>query len=98
MCRYWLGVDPQSPKMKRFHPTIQYPCIQPHFDYTPGVLAAEPTMAWNPSSFIGMGVIPPSHIREFFGELHTTLFDAGIDGVKVDAQAAITMLGAGSAH
>ena len=92
---YWLGVDPDSPGMARFRPKIQYPCIAPHYDYVPGVLAAEPTMAWNPSSFIGMGVIPPLYVRDFFEEVHSTLHDAGIDGVKVDAQAAITMLGVG---
>lgn len=43
-------------------------------------------MAWNPSSFIGMGVIPPLYVRDFFEEVHSTLHDAGIDGVKVDAQ------------
>ncbi|KAJ1489962.1 raffinose synthase, partial [Baffinella frigidus] len=82
---YWLGVDPNSPGMARYKPVIQYPCINPHFDYTPGVLSAEPTMAWNPSSFVGA----------FFNELHQSLHDAGIEGVKCDAQAAITMLGAG---
>lgn len=56
---YWLGVDPYSPGMQRFGPVIQNPCIEPHFDYTPSILAVEPTMAWNPSSFIGMGMIPP---------------------------------------
>ncbi len=33
--------------------------------------------------------------RDFYGELHSIIREAGIDGVKVDAQAAITMLGAG---
>lgn len=92
---YWLGVDPNSPGMARYKPVIQYPCINPHFDYTPGVLSAEPTMAWNPSSFVGVGMIPPEHIQAFFNELHQSLHDAGIEGVKCDAQAAITMLGAG---
>ncbi|EKX38074.1 hypothetical protein GUITHDRAFT_165320 [Guillardia theta CCMP2712] len=92
---YWLGVDPNAPGMERFQPTIQYPCIDPHFDYTPGMLSTEPTMAWNPSSFVGVGIVPPMHIRDFYGELHKSLHDAGVDGVKCDAQAAITMLGAG---
>jgi len=92
---YWLGVDPKAPGMSRFDPVIQYPCISPHFDYTPGMLRSEPTMLWNPSSFVGMGLIPPKKIKAFYTELHQSLRDAGIDGVKVDAQAAITMLGVG---
>jgi len=92
---YWLGVDPKAPGMSRYKPVIQYPCINPHFDYTPGLLSAEPTMAWNPSAFVGVGVVPPENIGAFFDELHESLRDAGVDGVKCDAQAAITMLGAG---
>jgi raffinose synthase len=90
---YWLGVDPSAPGMKKFNPVIQYGSN--HFGYTPGILLVEPTMAWNPSSFEGVGIIPPTRIREFFGELHANLRDAGIDGVKCDAQAAITQMGVG---
>ena len=39
---YWLGVDPKAPGMSRYKPVIQYPCINPHFDYTPRLLSAEP--------------------------------------------------------
>ena len=90
---YWLGVDPSAPGMQKFKPVIQY--ASTHFDYTPGILLVEPTMAWNPSSFEGVGIIPPSTIGEFFGELHSSLRDAGVDGVKCDAQAAVTQFGVG---
>jgi len=90
---YWLGVDPSAPGMKKFNPVIQY--ASPHFGYTPGMMLVEPTMAWNPSTFEGVGIIPPENIRAFFGELHASLKDAGVDGVKCDAQAAITQMGVG---
>lgn len=90
---YWLGVDPTAPGMKKFNPVIQF--ASNHFGYTPGILLVEPTMAWNPSSFEGVGIIPPESIRDFFGELHSNLKDAGVDGVKCDAQAAITQMGVG---
>ncbi|GFH12520.1 uncharacterized protein HaLaN_08226 [Haematococcus lacustris] len=58
---------------------------------TPGVLEIEPSMAWNPAVLAGVGVLAdPTAV---YTEMHAYLRDAGVDGVKVDCQAGVGLVG-----
>ena len=58
---------------------------------TPGVAEIEPSMLWNPAVLAGVGVI--SDPSSLYGDLHSYLRSAGVDGVKVDGQAGAGLIG-----
>ncbi|MBL8057658.1 MAG: hypothetical protein JNK29_13225, partial [Anaerolineales bacterium] len=82
---YWGGVDgPSFPDYDvRSQARVFSPAIRQHMP------AAE--FWWGPL----VGVVPPQHIHRFFHELHRRLREQGVDGVKVDNQAALEGVAAG---
>jgi len=94
---YWLGVDVTSKSMKEFNPSIQYPCIQPlaKDGYDANILNVEPSLAWTPSTFIGVGMVETAKAAAFYTDLHSYLKSSRVDGVKVDAQSVLSVLGTG---
>jgi Raffinose synthase or seed imbibition protein Sip1 len=63
---------------------------------TPHLLLVEPALAWDPSALVGVGSVAPNKLEEMYKRMHTYLADAGIDGVKVDAQSGIGAFGVGN--
>jgi len=63
---------------------------------TPHLLMIEPALAWDPSSLSGVGLVEQLEtLPTIFRLMHSYLMDAGVDGVKVDAQSGIGALGSG---
>lgn len=62
---------------------------------TPHLLMIEPALAWDPSSLSGVGRGELETLPTIFRLMHSYLKDAGVDGVKVDAQSGIGALGSG---
>ena len=62
---------------------------------TPHLLMIEPALAWDPSSLSGCGTVEISRLPTMYRLMHTYLAEAGIDGVKVDAQSGIGTFGRG---
>ena len=63
---------------------------------TPHLLLVEPALAWDPSALVGVGSVAPNKLEEMYERMHSYLADAGIDGVKVDAQSGIGAFGVGN--
>jgi raffinose synthase len=55
----------------------------------------EPALAWDPSSLSGVGRGELETLPTIFRLMHSYLMDAGVDGVKVDAQSGLGALGSG---
>ncbi|WVZ62420.1 hypothetical protein U9M48_012176 [Paspalum notatum var. saurae] len=91
MAGYWGGVavPPSSPSMERYEPALAYP-VQ-----SPGVTGNQPDIVADSLSVLGLGLVHPRRVRDFYGELHAYLASCGVDGVKVDVQNIIETLGAG---
>ncbi|KAF8731896.1 hypothetical protein HU200_015841 [Digitaria exilis] len=90
MAGYWGGVSPSpSTAMSRYEPSLAYP-IQ-----SPGVTGNQPDIVMDSLSVLGLGLVHPRRVRDFYGELHAYLASCGVDGVKVDVQNIIETLGAG---
>jgi hypothetical protein len=62
---------------------------------TPHLLLVEPALAWDPSSLAGVGSVASERLEDMYTKMHSYLADAGVDGVKVDAQSAIGAFGEG---
>ena len=80
---YWAGVAPEKLPQYHAHETPR--------DYGPGILAHMPeanSKYWGSSA----GIIPPGDIAHFFNDYHALLQSQGVDGVKVDNQAALEAL------
>ena len=87
---YWGGLHPDAEEMKRFKPVMTTP------RHTPGLLAVEPSQAWDPITLGGVGVAERAEdLGSFYEELHAYLARSGVDGVKVDGQAVVGGLGHG---
>jgi raffinose synthase len=85
---YWGGLHPDAEAMKRFNPKLVTP------RHTPGLLAVEPSQAWDPITLGGVGVAAKTEdLGVFYDDLHAYLARAGVDGVKVDGQALVGGLG-----
>ncbi len=82
---YWAGVLPVAPEMQEYSPILMYA------EATPGVLEVEPSMAWNPGKLAGVGVV--SDPVKMYNNMHMYLKSSGVDGVKVDCQAGLALLG-----
>ena len=87
---YWGGVHPDEENVREFGAKLKYP------RHNPSLLAVEPSQAWDPLTVCGVGVPAPEKMQHFYNELHEYLASAGVDGVKVDAQAIIGALGYGN--
>eukprot|EP00803_Ostreobium_quekettii_P009062 evm.model.scf_1268.6 EVM.evm.TU.scf_1268.6 scf_1268:41483-45214(-) len=55
------------------------------------LLEIEPSLAWNPSVLGGVGVV--DRPEELYNDMHSYLSEAGVDGVKVDCQAGVGLMG-----
>ena len=63
---------------------------------TPFVRQIEPSIAWDPSSMSGSGVvIELSQLHTLYALMHTYLAQSGVDGLKVDAQSGLGAFGSG---
>jgi hypothetical protein len=63
---------------------------------TPHLLLVEPALAWDPSSLVGVGSVAINKLERMYKKMHAYLADAGVDGVKVDAQSGIGAFGHGN--
>ena len=87
---YWGGLHPDAKGMKKYRPVMTTP------RHTPGLLAVEPSQAWDPITLGGVGVCENAEdLGVFYEELHAYLSRSGVDGVKVDGQAVVGGLGRG---
>ena len=87
---YWGGLHPDAKGMKKYRPVMTTP------RHTPGLLAVEPSQAWDPITRGGVGVCENAEdLGVFYEELHAYLARSGVDGVKVDGQAVVGGLGRG---
>lgn len=82
---YWSGVMPDAPGVAHFKAHIEY--AEP----TPGLLEIEPSMAWNPAVLAGVGIVDEP--QKLYRSMHGYLSSCGIDGVKVDCQAGVGLVG-----
>lgn len=89
MAGYWGGVKPTAAGMEHYEPALAYP-VQ-----SPGVTGNQPDIVMDSLSVLGLGLVHPRRVYEFYGELHSYLASCGVDGVKVDVQNIIETLGAG---
>lgn len=89
LCGYWGGVSPESPELsRRYRP--EHTAVRP----SPGILEVEPSWAWDPIGAGGVSLVAAQSQGVFFDDLHSYLASAGCDGVKVDVQAIVSVLGA----
>ncbi|CAI6007098.1 unnamed protein product [Closterium sp. NIES-65] len=85
---YWGGVNPTAASTQKFLAALKYP----HF--SPSVLD-KPDTVLDLITKHGLGVIGPSKIHEFYDEMHSYLASSGVDGVKVDVQSMLELVGGG---
>ena len=82
---YWSGISVEAHAMQKYDPHVVYATPQ-----SP-LLDIEPSMNWNPAVLAGMGAIyDPINL---YNEMHKYLESCGVDGVKVDCQAGVGLLG-----
>ncbi|KAL5719471.1 galactinol--sucrose galactosyltransferase [Ranunculus cassubicifolius] len=86
---YWGGVKPAGAGMEHYDSALAYP-VQ-----SPGVERNQPDIVMDSLSVLGLGLVPPKKVFDFYNELHSYLASCGVDGVKVDVQNIIETLGAG---
>ncbi|KAL4442956.1 hypothetical protein ABPG77_008447 [Micractinium sp. CCAP 211/92] len=88
MAGFWGGVGLDDPQMAKFKPQLVLPTP------TPGVLAVDPAVAWVQPVLSGVGL--PADPRQLHEDMHAYLAGCGVDGVKVDVQSTIGLLGSGA--
>jgi raffinose synthase len=76
---------PAAPEFEPLGGTLLFPTP------TPGVAEIEPAMAWNAAVVAGVGV--PRDAEGMFFAMHAYLRECGVDGVKVDCQGAVGLVG-----
>ena len=54
-------------------------------------VTTQPSMAWNPAVLAGVGVI--QNPARLYMRMHEYLSNSGVDGVKVDCQAGVGLVG-----
>lgn len=86
---YWGGVLPRAQSMRKYDPKLRYPV------HSPGNRTHVMCDTLDNVAKYGVGLIDPSKIRSFYDDLHGHLASCGVDGVKVDVQNIVEMLGAG---
>ena len=86
----WRGVSPALAETAALPltPTTRTPSEH--------LLSLEPRLGWDPMTLFGAGLVNDlSGLQQFYSGLHGALAAAGVDGVKIDVQAAIPALGNG---
>ncbi|XVF08804.1 hypothetical protein REPUB_Repub07fG0035000 [Reevesia pubescens] len=86
---YWGGVHPESEVMKKYNPKIQS-VVQSLGNLTHIICPTLDNMQKK-----GIGLIDPSKILDFYKDYHSYQASCGVDGVKVDVQNVLELLGAG---
>jgi len=90
---YWGGLSHDKhlelDPMSAYAPSLVFPV------HTDSVLANQPEMVQDSLTINGVGLVSPSKVFDFYDALHSYLAKAGVDGVKVDAQAILETLGTG---
>ncbi|KAL0042463.1 hypothetical protein WJX79_000575 [Trebouxia sp. C0005] len=82
---YWSGVSPSAVGVQAYGSQITFPIP------TPGIMELEPSTLWNPQVVAGIGAVPdPTKLHT---DMHTYLADCGVDGVKVDVQGTVGLMG-----
>ena len=89
MLGYWAGIDPLSDEMRKYNPKITS-IVHSHGNLSDVVCAAVQLM-----EKVGVGLIDPLKVDEFYNDLHGYLASCGVDGVKVDVQCLLDTLGSG---
>ncbi|GLJ37755.1 hypothetical protein SUGI_0767270 [Cryptomeria japonica] len=85
-CGYWGGVRPGSTKLPS---EILTPKLSPGLETTMEDLAVDKIVN------NGVGLVPPERAAELYDALHSYLYRAGIDGVKVDVIHILELLSEG---
>lgn len=75
----------QAPEMAKYQPRLMFP--KP----LPGTLEVDASMSWVHPAVAGVAL--PREPELLHEDLHAYLASSGVDGVKVDVQATITMFG-----
>ena len=78
---YWGGIDPTSPVMAKYGPTLSKAV------HTQEIKETNPTR-WE-SEYFDFGMIDPDKAAQFYDDYHAYLESQGVDGVKVDVQSSI---------
>ncbi len=78
---YWGGVDPTSDAMKKYMPRLS--CAE----HTDGLKENNPERC--KSEHFPFGIIDKDKAFDFYNDYHSHLKREGIDGVKIDVQAAV---------
>jgi raffinose synthase len=86
---YWGGVSTQAEAVAHLKPEQHYP------GPTRSLLSIEPSMAWDASALLGVGAVHTHKAHEMFRGMHGYLAQAGVDGVKIDAQSGLGAMGEG---
>jgi len=96
---YWGGVSPSNSSAGDGTGggslASRYGVAMLDVEPSPSMLEVEPSLAWDPITLGGVGLVHPARAPDFYAALHGGLAQAGIDGVKVDGQAVMASLGAG---
>lgn len=85
---FWGGIGANDPEMKKYSSTLIHPTP------TPGILEVDPAVAWQQPVLSGVSI--PTDPSELHRDMHAYLASAGIDGVKVDVQGTIGLVGSGA--
>ncbi|KAL4457682.1 hypothetical protein ABPG75_012547 [Micractinium tetrahymenae] len=85
---FWGGLGLEDPDMAKYKPQLVLPTP------TPGMLSVDPTVAWVQPVLSGVGL--PADPRQLHEDMHSYLAGCGIDGVKVDVQSTVGLLGSGA--
>ena len=86
---YWGGISTESDCMQSLLPFEQYPSP------TSSLLEVEPALGWDAAALNGVGTAAVGRELQVFHGIHSYLADAGIDGVKIDAQSGLGPFGKG---
>ncbi|GMH01214.1 hypothetical protein Nepgr_003053 [Nepenthes gracilis] len=86
---YWGGLLPSSEPLKKYCPKLIYP-VQ-----SPGNRGNVRDIAMDSIEKLGVGLVDPEKIYDFYNDQHSYLASVGVNGVKVDVQNVIETLGSG---
>mmetsp|Transcript_18788 Transcript_18788/g.45238 ORF Transcript_18788/g.45238 Transcript_18788/m.45238 type:complete len:780 (+) Transcript_18788:3-2342(+) len=89
---YWSGVHPASSSITKRN--LETRSVRP--SPMPGILRVEPQLSWDPITLREVAIPEVERVGELYDNLYAYLRSCNVDGVKVDAQAAVTMLGSQS--
>ncbi|KAL0335802.1 UNVERIFIED_CONTAM: putative galactinol--sucrose galactosyltransferase 2 [Sesamum radiatum] len=86
---YWGGLLASSEVLKKYNPKLEYP-VQ-----SPGNIGNIRDVVFDSLEKFGVGVIDPQKVFDFYNDMHSYLASSGVDGVKVDVQNLLEILGSG---